>query len=76
MTNSRSRHGDSMNVVIFPRTAVGRKLLRSALSDGSSIHDTDFDELAFERDYDGWLESLFLGSRWPGARDAGDMNDA
>ncbi len=75
MTRPRPRRHDSrkpMNVVLLPRTAVGRKLLRSALPlvhdpnrrdgelpDGSSIYDTDYDELAYERDYDGWLESLY-----------------
>ncbi len=78
-----------MNVVILPRTTVGRKLLRSTLPfahdpnrrdgelpDGSSIYGTDFDELAHERDYDGWVEELFPGRRWPGGCDAGDMTDA
>ena len=76
MTKPRSRSRDSMNLILLPKTAVGRKLLRSTLAsvhdpdrrdgelpDVSSIYGTDFDELAYEQNYDDWVEELFPGSR-------------
>ena len=70
-----------LSIILLPRTAAGRKLLRDILPfthdpnrcdgelpDGSSIYETDFDKLAVEveRDYNDYLA-------WRKERDRGGV---